>query len=69
MGNAASSGSQLTYPIERARLLEEIRGTRDDLEFHVTMHLPHRVTIQLDDRLVVTTDNQQRRRSFAFFNS
>jgi hypothetical protein len=31
-----------------------MRGARDDFEIHVTMRLSHRITIELDARLVVT---------------
>src|SRR5206468_6894971 len=38
---------------------EQVRRARDNLEPHLTAHLPHRLPIQLDDRLVVAPDHEQ----------
>jgi hypothetical protein len=50
--------------LERARLFEEVRGVGDDLELDLRAMSPqprHGVAIHLDNRLVVTAYDEQRR--------
>ena len=48
--------------LERARLLEEMRGAGHDFQLRGRRHPPHGVAIELDDRLIGSTDDEQRRR-------
>ena len=47
--------------LEHSRLLEEVRGTRDDLELDPASHPSHCLTIELDDGHVVAADDEQSR--------
>jgi hypothetical protein len=53
---------QVHHLFQSARLLEQVRGTWNDLEFDSRLHLPHGIAIHLDDRFIVAADNEQRGR-------
>jgi hypothetical protein len=38
-----------------------MRRAWDDLELDMSVHVPHRVAIHVDDRFVVAADDEQRR--------
>ena len=49
--------------LQCSRFLKEMRGGRDDDELFGTSEQGEGLTIQLDDRQIVSSDNEQRRRS------
>src|SRR5688572_18526827 len=51
---------EIRHLVERAGFLEEVRGAGDDFELDMGAHLPHRLSIELDHRLVVATDDEER---------
>ena len=53
--------SQLRDPLERARLLEEVCSAGHDRDAREASHLPRGLAIQLENDLVASADDQQRR--------
>src|SRR5438876_8377878 len=54
-----------SYMIQSARLLEQVRRARHDLEPCFGPHLAHRRLVHIDDRCVQSADDEQRRRDDA----
>ena len=62
---AAPRQCQLRHLRERACLLEQVGGAGNDFEFDMRpMHVVHDKTIELDHRMVGSSDDEQSRRVY-----
>jgi len=53
---------ELRDAFECAGLFEKVRGTGDDLQLRLAAHLAERLFVQIDHHVIVTADDEQRRR-------
>src|SRR3954449_9632424 len=53
---------QAGNPLQRARFLEQVRGAGNDLHAFLTLQRTHGLFVHLDDGMVLSADDQKRRR-------